>query len=583
MSDLKQLLDLIPDNTASKILRLLKPRQVREYPDWAKAIVQHLLGTEKDFTHVTAGVKADGHSVMFECHDGNKFCIYSRTDKEKLLLDGEDARRWVTQLACDMRAHLMCELRALFDGKELGFLEVLAMLKRFRDSNMQNVGKFQLLLSPFGVHSVNPEGDTRGCQFLPQEHLDKLLGAFVVSGNPLTRPVESTKFRAQLFDAGQGTHDLEFLTADGRQTVARGSKAFFDYLISLADASGIEGYVLKADPTIFTDKAVVINQYGVRDQSAVKVKREFSVTLMACRVLKKDGKRKQSMIYTYGLAPDGSIVYAGQQTAHVRLAAVLPAAAHAFSFATKDEKVALYTLTKQQCQQRLGHFRMFTASCSNMSKDRCFPIGLKIHDMAIKPVDLSALSILKNVAEGNPHFRSTRAASNQFADAIGRAEKKRAAQKRKSQASLEIHTKRSRSSAPQASLPWDEFMSELGEEFQPPPPVERQASPVPEIVVVEKDQEPETEVMEAEPELPHKVLFADKVGPTQAQLYTRQFAKLGWTIAPGPDPSVTLIAASQAAIDRMPGMCVCTDLKEQCPNAAFIALAALKAKLAAKK
>lgn len=586
----EKFLALIPDTYPNTALRNMKPMQVREYDSWCKAIQGYLLQQHKDFTTVTAGVKADGHSVMFECHGADCFRIYARTDKRTLLLQGADPRRFVTQLGCDLRVKLTCELRALYGGQELGFLEVLAMLKRFRDNDMRNVGQFELQLCPFGVHSINP-GDSpvteRGCTFLPPKVLEDLLGELIEPGSPITRPIATTKYRVRLYDVDKREQGLEFLTSDGRQTVARGGKAFFDYLIALADASSIEGFVLKADPAIFAHKPAVINNYGARDQSAVKVKREFNVTLLACRILTRGkDKQKKSLIYTYGRAPDGTFVYAGDQTDHVRLDSVLPAAAHAFTVKDREELRTIYTLNQQQILPRAGHFRMFTASCTNMSKNRYAVIGLKIHDMVMKPLELGAVSVLRDVAEGNPHFRSTRAASNAFAEAIGRAEKKRAAQKRKresQQASLPLKRAHSAVAQPaQASLSWDDFIAEIGEEFRPTTPVQRQASPEPPVAEELPEPEP-TVVVEDEPDIPQTVLFPDniKLAPMQTNLYKRQFAKLGWTLTFTPGPSVTLVvAASQAAIDRMSGgMCICSELREQCPNAQFITHHALKARL----
>ena len=581
---LTDVLALVPEGTPSPMLMKIKPMQVREFRKWYGTILKHMLRSGKDFTTIVAGVKADGHSVVFECHDGGQFKIYARTDTHSPLLWGDDARRFVTQLACKARAHLMCELRALYDGQELGFLEVLAMLKQFRDNGMQNSGKLQLQLCPFGIYSVNPEGgpdSARAGTFLPLKAQETLLNAFVEPGGGLVSPVEGTKYRVRLFDSGKGRQDLEFLSADGRQTFARGEQEFFDKLIAQADERGIEGFVLSADPTIFEKEPAVIDMFGVRDQSKVKVKREYKVTLMACRILQNTARGKKHMIYAYGLAPDGGIVYAGEHTKNQRLHEMLPPTMHAFTFRNKDEKIALYRLTEEQYRQRRHHFRAFTVSCTNMSKDRFCPIGLKLHDMVFKPVDLAALSVLQRVAEANPHFLATKAASNKFAEAIHRHEKRRDHQKRKhkSQASLQVHRKAKA----------QQYMAELGEEFKPPQPVEREASPdvVDDLPAVD---EPEPAVDEPEPVMDdqpvmddrqHTVLFAQQIGPTQADMQRHRLKTLGWSLALNPGPSVTLIVANQKQIDRMPGMCICTDLKEKCPDAKFITPEALKARLEA--
>ena len=608
-----EMLKLIPDTRPSQTLYKMKPTQVRDFPKWCKAHKQYLVDTGNDYATIVCAVKADGHSVMFECHGGTTYRVYSRTDKPKLLFSGTDAGRFVTQLACDLHVRLACELRALYDGQEMGFLEVLSMLRIFRENGMLNVGRFQLQLCPFGVHSVNPS-DTlmteRAGSFLPHGTMDKLLAGMVEPGNPLVQPVERGVYHARLYDIAGGEYELEFLTQDHRQTVARSPQAFFDYLIAQADARRIEGFVLKGEPKAFKKQPVVINQYGVRDQSAVKVKREFKVTLLACRILDKTkGKVQKSLIFTYGLNEQGDIVYAGEQTGHERLNTLLPAGSHAFSFKTKDQKKALFTLSREQVQRRIQFFVETTSSCSNLSKNMFCPIGLKLHDMTSKPVDLSKLSVLKTVAEANPHFVSTREASNRFAVAIQRGEKKRPPQYRKRKTlggSPTLQPKRPRTDAPIESLSFDDFMDQLGEQFRPPPRVERRPSPVvtpaqekkpepekaPETTVVIPVQEkaPETTVVipvqEKAPETtttkvntPHTALFISPLPPVQTKLFKKQFEQLGWTLASTPGPDVTLIvAANQSAIDRMP-MCLYTERKEQCPNAEFITREALKAML----
>lgn len=567
---LKKILEPIPDTRPSLALYKTKPMQVHAFPKWIKTIWQHLVDTGKDFTTIVAAVKADGLSVMFECHNGKTFRVYSRTDRRKLLLEGQDATRFVTQLACSLRARISCELRALYDGQEMGFLEVMAMLRIFRDNGMRNSGKFELQICPFGVYSVDSEGTPmteRCCSFLPHRDLDNLLREMVEPGNPVMRPVERVSYHVRLYDTAGRKQELEFLDSNHRQTVARTPQEFFDHLIREADALGIEGYVLKADPHIFEKQRVVIDKFGVRDQSAVKVKREFKVTLLACRILDEGkGKGRKSLIFTYARNRQGDLVYAGDQTGHERLNMLLRADMHAYSFKTKEEKADLYTLSKERYQQRASFFVMTTSSCTNMSKDRFCPIGLKLHDMSSKTVDLDKLSVLQDVAEGNPHFRSTKEACNRFAAAIGRDEKKRPAPTQEA--------KRPRTAQAAASLGWEDFMAEIGEEFQPPPPVERQPSP--EIVLVE--EVPAPVVKETEPEIPHVVLFSDPPGPMQAKLYKAQLAELGWTLASTTGPSVTLIvAANEKAIERMHG--TSKDLKEKCPNAGFITHAALKARL----
>jgi len=585
----KQLLDQIPDTRPSPALLKMKPRQVHEFPKWSQAIHKHLADTEKDFTTIAASVKADGFSVIFECHPDNTFRIYSRTDTQKPLLDGDDATRFVTSLACELRVRLACELRALYDGQELGFLEVLSMLRVFRTNGMRNVGKFQLQLCPFGVHSVNPYGSPateRAGHFLPHKVVNDLLGACIAPGSSsLVSPVQHVLYRARLYDAPGGKHELEFLTNDRQQTVARSPQAFFDYLIAEADSRGIEGFVLKADPAIFAKQAVVITPFGVRDQSAVKVKREFKVTLLACRVLESSKRGKKSLIFTYGLNDKGELVYAGEQSGHQRLNDLLGPDTHAFKFEDKEGKAALYALTKEQFQRKIGSFVMTTSSCTNMSKNRFCPIGLKLHDMTSKPVDLRQLSVLKNVAEANPHFRSTRDASNRFAEATQRG------QKRLQPGQADEPQKRACPAAPApVLLSWEDAMDQMGVPFQPPAPVQREPSPVSSpgmderessplsplaqetqdvVVVIDDDQAPEVRFNQ-----PHTVFFTFPVGPMQTDLYKKQFAQLGWTRVFTPDAGVTLLVVANQDVFALS---YCKAFQKQCPNAQLVTRETLQA------
>lgn len=584
----RQLLDLVPDRRPNPLLERMKPMQVRSYPKWSKRLLQYLLETGKDFVAVQAAHKADGHSVLFECGDNGRFAIYARTAKRTLLLSGDDAGRFVTRLACDLRTRLACELRALYDGQEMGFLEVLSMLRIFRNNGMQNKGKFELQLCPFGVQSINPDSSLmteRACTFLPPQTMDKLLQELVPPGSALTKPVERARYHARLYEPTKGKYELEYLTPDGRQTVARNPQEFFDFLLAQADAKRIEGFVLSADPAIFAAKPVVVDSYGVRDQSAVKVKREFKVTLLACKVLELKGRQRKEHIFTYALGPDGNtIVFAGEQTGHERLTALLSGAKHAFTFRDKAEKAALYTPSRALMQQHAAQCVMTRSSCTNMSKNRFCPIGLKLHDMSSQPVDLGKLSVLKDVAEANPHFCSTREASNKFAEAIQRGARK-APQYRKrgtlggSPPPEACKRHKATPAAAPASLSWDDFMDELGEEFKPAPPV---APAIPSEEEEEEEEQPREDTPPApEPDVKHTVLFHSKLYPMQSALYKRQLAMVGWELALTPGPSVTLIvAANQAAIDRaaLP-MSVGHQLKEQCPNATFITLQDLKPKL----
>jgi hypothetical protein len=572
MSKRNRFLDekVTPDRRPDTRHRLIKPRQVREYPKWCKRLLEYLLETGKDQITLTVGEKADGHSVIFECCPGGAFKVYARTETGKLLLSGDDAPRFVTTLACDLRMKLKCELRALYDGREMGFLEVLSMLKTFQDNKLQNVGKFQLQICPFGIYSLSPDSSVmseRACSFLPRKIVDEMLREAVRPDSTLMTLVRTTQYQVRLYDMDRGKHGLEFLSTDGKDTVARGQQEFFNYLIAQADAKGIEGFVLKADPIIFAAEPVVTNKYGTRDQSAVKVKREFKVTLLACRVRNKS--KKTSLIYAYGLDTDGNIVYAGEHTDHERLSSTLPEQRSAFSFKNKQEKESLYNLTPAQFQEAKGRFYMFRSSCTNMSKNRYCPIGLKIHDMSFVPLDLGAVSVLKNVAEANPHFRATRAASNDYALAIGRDEKKKGKRKSQEEPPVAAAPKRAYREAP-ASLDVDAFLDAIGEQFQPPPREEVEPEVAVEVepeVAVEVTAEPvDHKALEdaafkeytSDPQRkPYRVLdpvvrvFIDDPRSSFKQILARKITFLGGTVVYKLGPDVRVMVTRRLFDDRL--------------------------------
>ena len=124
--------------------KCMKARQVRDFFPWCYTLKKNLLDSGRDAITIDAGEKADGHTAILECKQNGEFNVNARTAAGKLLLSGYDVNRFVTQLACDLQPKFTCELRALYDGVELGFLEVLAMLKKFKENHMRNVGLFQL-------------------------------------------------------------------------------------------------------------------------------------------------------------------------------------------------------------------------------------------------------------------------------------------------------------------------------------------------------------------------------------------------------------------------------------------------------
>ena len=621
--------------------KCMKPRQVRGFIPWCFDIKKHLFINELDSTTIYVSDKADGDSVILNCQKNGDYEVIARTAAGKVLLSGFDVSRFVTQLACDLQTQFTCELRALYDGVELGFLEVLAMLKKFKENDLQNIGLFKLQICLFGVYSVNPEGfdsTARACSFLPQNELYDFLSKSVIPGNPLVSLVQSTKYRVRLFDAPRSArpqpklgkrksredeelnkYELEFQcnVVGVWQTVARSPQEFFDILIAKAAERGIEGFVLKADPSIFKQKPVVIDAFGIRDQSAVKVKQEFKVTLLACRIMDETHvKNKKSLIFTYGVDDDGKVVYAGEHTDHKILNKILQKIGYAFSFRTKAQKELLYDLDPERIMTKTQYFIMVNVSCTNMSKNRYCPIGLKYHDMKRMPVDIGKLSNLKQVAEANPHFLSTKAASDKFAAAIGRGTRRAPVARKRVQRSLggspvpERRVKRQQVSngqeiteaAPQ-SLSFDDFLTDMGESRQSEAPEERlslgsvqsrSSSPVP--VAIEDPTEKEDQAFkdfmalnapnrERYRVLPSTVsVYIDGsalLGPQRTFILKNKIFFLGGTIANTPGPTVDIVISNPAAINRLSDhLSICYELKAQCsPNVRFTTPEAVQALL----
>jgi hypothetical protein len=461
------MLERIPDVRPVPQHEKLKPRQVRDFHKVCTAVLHHLLTTGKDFAAIDVSRKYDGRSVILQCYEDGKYEVSARTDTETVHWSGFEAQRFVTQLACDLQTRFTCELRGLYEGVELGYLEVMAMLKIFLEGHLQNTAPFQLQICPFGVYSVNKEGfpsTERACSFLPRMLLADIMAASVNpdQANTLVQAVPKRMYKAVLYDCSNKQHQLEFQNGAG-QTVARSPQEFFDLLIAEADALGAEGWVMTVPREIFA-KTVVADCYGVpRDQASVKVKREFDLILMACRVW--DDKGKKMRIFTYGAGEDRTLVYTGEATDHALLNQLLPKQGHAFSFKNKAEKTGLYTLRPDAVRAQSALVRMVSTACTNLSKTRYCVIGLKIAGTKQLPLDLSRLSNTRVVAEANPHFRSTKAASDKFAAAIGRKKERKPDRKRQ------------RECAPQ-SLDYTDFAVEAMEPDDAPAP-SRELSPAP--------------------------------------------------------------------------------------------------------
>ena len=422
---------------------LSKPMQVGQFHVWWQLILKRLLDTESSHLSFTVGQKADGFGVLFEClYDGDRgrFRVVSRTAQGGVLLEGDNAERYVTRAACDLQVRFRGELCGFYEGRELGYLEVKAMVRRFEEQGGANVGPYELRVRLYGVHSVNPDGDERterAGSCLSLEGLRQFLSDCVVPGNPLVDVVPSETYQARLYErhGRAGAFELEFLRRG--QTVARTPQELFDRLIGEADALGIEGFVLAMPREVVGSKPLELGAYGVpRERSSVKVKREFRVTLAACRILDaypgrtRVPRAQRVVIHLFRRGGEGGrrLVFAGDATGHAVLTNLLPQSGHAFAFRTPDERAALCDLDPGVLHSHAAQFVQVSGTCTNLSKTRCCPIGLK-NDVRRPPagaprLDFGALSNTEEVARGNPHFCSAKRASDAFAAAIERGAKR---------------------------------------------------------------------------------------------------------------------------------------------------------------
>ena len=560
LEETSKLLELIPETSPGVGHQSLKPMQVRDYENkWSSTLKTHLIFTGKDYATLYVLVKHDGLSVTVHCNERGTLTVKSRTEKGKVLLQLFDAEhRTLTQVASELQVTFLCELTALYKGQEMGFLEVNSMLKKFKENSFQNTDVFQLKLSIFSVYSVNPEGwdqTERLCMFLSSQTKEKIIKACLVPGNPLMDVIQPIKYKARLYDSRKNKdgYELEFLRdtgSDRMQTVARTPGEFFQHLIQEADKLQIEGWVVTAPHEMVQSKPIWFPGKGVpRYRASVKVKREFNVTLAVVPVRNKTKKRTE--YWTYGTNEQKRLVYAGDMSDHEVIRKTMAIRkTWVLEYENHKEKNTLYNLSPSQFSSRTGDIMMVQSDCTNLSKTRYCVIGLKNVGMKFPALALDKLSNLRLVAEQNPHFNSTKQASDSFAVAIGRGARKTPPNPRKRvqrslggspppprrarakiqylTASQGLEEDEAGCGAP-ASLSYDDFAFEIEED--PPqnaqsPKMSRETSPVPvprsmlpELVV------PVPEVSEQEKE---DAAFDEYLASTQAVLVPRRTQEFFW-------------------------------------------------------
>jgi len=415
------------------------------------------------YVDLYAEVKYDGFSVTVEITPDEEVLIYNRTVKAREahrepLLILPDARKYFTQFGIDVRPRLVGELRAVFEGVEAGYVEVLAMRNVFVENKLQNEGPFELKLTLFGLVSTSPRGLTeKSAQDMPNSLVRLLLKKMVIPSNPLVEVAEAIRMRAvctfdedgamvmafdRLADAGDGVY----------YRVATGAGELRAYLLREADRRQIEGFVLKKDKDFRVPNEAIERRYTgedriLRDPSMVKVKREFDLQLVACRVaLGTVGRVQEKMIWLYRKitipgaflddeerVPWQRLAFAGDATKHAIIPSYFREVDLAFFYTTPEEKANLMELPGILLDTEPKRFVQFEARCTNFSKTHYHPIGVK-NTTRRTALSLERLTDTEAMAGRHPHFVSTKRASDRMAEALERKAKS-APRKRKAQKS----------------------------------------------------------------------------------------------------------------------------------------------------
>ena len=420
-----QISSLLYPEHPSDLLKFGKPRPFSQLDQAMRAMLPYLHAQGgRAFCH--AGRKKDGFSVTVECAADGSCVVKSRTPfgTERLALNKDEARRFVTALAVEMQVQLKCELVGYIDGEEVGYTGVLSVLKLFKQGDPG--GRTQLRLHVFGVHSAGG----RPADLVPPEDLANLLHSFLVEGNGFAAPIECEKYLMELH-TDKGHTEIAFRSEDGGTTYAHNPAQFAQFLLDKASCDGAEGYVLSLPAEAFRLRPVEIDSFGTgRFSHLVKIKQENPINILVCRVLEYKISRSSnkkflagSHIYLYGRSSDERLSFVGTATGHKRLEAMLPTDKFAFKFCGKDQKRGLYSLERTvllRLAQEKSAIQINTL-CNAFSPNKYAHVeGLKYYMMRMPDLDFNILTNTVEVAIQNDHFLAIRAAHEKLAVYTGR-------------------------------------------------------------------------------------------------------------------------------------------------------------------
>ena len=389
---------------------LAKPMQVKEYPNLMQDMARHLRmvgGSE----NLIRAVKADGHSILIYCTPGATVClVVHRTKKGGVVFKELELKDYLTSAAFELSAIFKAELVAYYDGVEMGFLEVEPMVKLFEQNMRCNTSGFRLEIRIFGVHSIKVPGEMaeRSGLELHGPKYSQVMDALVrKTEDGFVTVIEGVNFRVSLGTDGQ----LHFYR-EGKK-VATSAQEFFDLCMQEADKSGIEGFVLVSGLL----RESKLDTYEIlRLGDSVKVKREFKVNLVACRV--EEAWSDRTEVWLFGRDKTG-LKFVGK-TDNERIASYLEGRTCAFEINDPKTKKSLYSQKPTVLTDMPRCFQGLELECTNFSKTHFNVIGLKYKMRKVDYPRFEWLSNTKEVAMASPHFVQTKMASDAFAERIRR-------------------------------------------------------------------------------------------------------------------------------------------------------------------
>jgi hypothetical protein len=390
---------------------LAKPLQVKEYPNLMQDMARHLRmvgGSE----NLIRAVKADGHSILIYCTPGTTVClVVHRTKKGGVVFKQLELKDYLTSAAFELSAIFKAELVAYYDGVEMGFLEVEPMVKLFEQNMRCNMSGFRLEIRIFGVHSIKVPGEMTersGLELHGSKYSQVMQALVRKTADGFVNVIEGVTFRVCLNTDGE----LHFYR-EGKK-VATSAQEFFDLCMEEADKSGIEGFVLVSGLL----RESKLDTYKIlRLGDSVKVKREFKVNLVACRV--EEAWSDRTEVWLFGRDQTGRLKFVGK-TDNERIASYLEGRTCAFEINDPKTKKSLYSQKPTVLTDMPRCFQGLELECTNFSKTHFNVIGVKNKMRKVDYPRFEWLSNTKDVAMASPHFNQTKKASDAFARRIGR-------------------------------------------------------------------------------------------------------------------------------------------------------------------